>query len=111
MIQLSLAALREVLRLRSSSSDSPNSDLKLRIEVVKGGCLDWSYTLRWDSDSTHHDQVYQCDEIAIVTNEFSHPYLKGLIVDYAEDLMGGGFRFTNPNASQSCNCGNSFVLL
>jgi iron-sulfur cluster assembly protein len=31
-------------------------------------------------------------------------------LDYSEDLMGGGFRFHNPNAAQSCSCGNSFSI-
>jgi Fe-S cluster assembly iron-binding protein IscA len=31
-------------------------------------------------------------------------------LDYSEDLMGGGFRFHNPNAIETCGCGNSFRL-
>ena len=37
-------------------------------------------------------------------------YLNGLILDYSEDLMGGGFRFNNPNAKVACGCGNSFSV-
>ena len=25
-------------------------------------------------------------------------------------LIGGGFNFTNPNASQTCGCGSSFAV-
>ncbi|WP_143438253.1 iron-sulfur cluster assembly accessory protein, partial [Hydrocoleum sp. CS-953] len=37
-------------------------------------------------------------------------YLNGLTLDYSEDLMGGGFRFNNPNAKVVCGCGNSFSV-
>lgn len=40
----------------------------------------------------------------------SVPQLDGLTLDYTEDLMGGGFRFHNPNATQICGCGNSFAV-
>jgi len=35
-------------------------------------------------------------------------YLEGTKLDYSEDLMGGGFRFENPNVASSCGCGISF---
>ncbi|RKY23701.1 MAG: iron-sulfur cluster assembly accessory protein, partial [Planctomycetota bacterium] len=32
----------------------------------------------------------------------------GTEVDYEDDLIQGGFKFNNPNASKSCGCGASF---
>ena len=40
----------------------------------------------------------------------SAPYLKGMLVDYADGLHGAGFRFTNPNADRTCGCGSSFSV-
>ena len=34
----------------------------------------------------------------------------GTVVDFEESLMGRGFKFTNPNASKSCGCGESFSV-
>ena len=37
-------------------------------------------------------------------------YVIGCEVDYVEDLTGSYFRVTNPNATASCGCGNSFAV-
>ena len=29
-------------------------------------------------------------------------------LDYSDELIGGGFKFSNPNAQSSCGCGKSF---
>jgi iron-sulfur cluster assembly protein len=36
------------------------------------------------------------------------PRLDGLTVDYVDAMVGGGYRFENPNAGRSCGCGASF---
>ena len=36
-------------------------------------------------------------------------FLDGLHIDFSDDLIRSGFRFTNPNASGSCGCGASFA--
>jgi len=46
----------------------------------------------------------------VVIDDQSLDYINGLMLDYSEDLMGGGFRFHNPNAKHSCGCGNSFSV-
>jgi iron-sulfur cluster assembly protein len=30
------------------------------------------------------------------------------MIDYSGGLYGGGFKFSNPNASGTCGCGTSF---
>jgi len=35
-------------------------------------------------------------------------YLFGMNLDYSTALIGGGFQFQNPNATDSCGCGKSF---
>ena len=37
-------------------------------------------------------------------------YLRGTTLDYSGKLVGGGFKFINPNAKASCSCGESFNL-
>ena len=32
---------------------------------------------------------------------------ESVYLNYLEDLVGGGFKFNNPNSSGSCGCGNS----
>ncbi len=106
MIQLSPTATIEILRLRAKSQEPAP---KLRITLISGGCLPLSYSLCFDREGRPGDQTYPCNEITIVVGSETLPYVNGLVIDYSEDLMGGGFRFHNPNALQTCSCGNSFA--
>jgi iron-sulfur cluster assembly 1 len=35
-------------------------------------------------------------------------FVFGMQLDYSDALIGGGFNFKNPNATQTCGCGKSF---
>jgi iron-sulfur cluster assembly accessory protein len=107
MIQLSASATSEILRLRAKIQDNSS---KLRISVLSGSCLDFSYSLTFDSHCQPGDQIYQNPSISIIVNSEALAHVNGLVLDYSEDLMGGGFQFHNPNAVQSCGCGNSFSV-
>lgn len=37
-------------------------------------------------------------------------YLFGMVLDYSDELIGGGFKFSNPNADSTCGCGKSFSV-
>ncbi len=106
MINLSNAALNELLRLRARRN---NPELFLRIKVESGGCLGKTYGMGFEDSIQPDDRVFIYDELRVVADPHSLSYLNGLALDYSEDLMGGGFRFQNPNALQSCSCGSSFV--
>jgi iron-sulfur cluster assembly protein len=106
MIHLSQAAIGEIKRLRSKHN--PNAYFRLGVE--SGGCSDFYYTLQFDQVTHTEDQIWNCESIQVVANPDSLAYIAGLTLDYSEDLVGGGFRFHNPNAAQHCGCGNSFSL-
>ena len=36
-------------------------------------------------------------------------FIFGMQLDYSDALIGGGFAFKNPNATQTCGCGKSFA--
>lgn len=107
MIHLSQAAIDEISRLKSRN---PNPNATFRLGVQPGGCSDFYYTLEFSETSTPEDHRWTCDGVPVIVNAKSIDYLQGLTLDYSEDLMGGGFRFYNPNAAQSCGCGNSFSI-
>ncbi len=106
-IDLSKAAEGEIKRLRSKHHPA---DARLRLGVQSGGCADLFYTIEFDDSARQGDAVYDCRGISVVVDAQSLNYMKGLTLDYSEDLMGGGFRFHNPNATSSCGCGNSFSV-
>jgi len=47
---------------------------------------------------------------AIIVDRKSFLYLKGTVLDWADDLMSSGFTLQNPNVKRSCGCGSSFVV-
>jgi iron-sulfur cluster assembly protein len=104
MIQLSPAAIAEVKRIQSKRP------APVRLGVEKGGCAGLYYTIALAEQVTPDDQRTNCQGIEVIIAPQHQPYLNGLTLDYTEDLMGGGFRFTNPNAFSSCGCGNSFAI-
>lgn len=82
----------------------------LRVGVKGGGCSGFSYTLGFDDSVSATDQVHTVDGIKVICDPKSFLYLNGTVVDFEESLMGRGFKFTNPNASKSCGCGESFSV-
>ncbi|QLE55219.1 iron-sulfur cluster assembly accessory protein [Nostoc sp. TCL26-01] len=106
MIHLSQAATSEINRLKSKQQ--PNA--LFRLAVKPGGCADWFYDLSFDEQIQVSDRIIDLNNIQIVIDQASYNYIHGLAIDYAEDLMGGGFRFQNPQAVATCGCGNSFSV-
>ena len=105
MINLSKAAVNEITRLQLQRSQQ---QAQLRLGVKRGGCADFYYTLDFDSAVNPGDRLYECNGISVIVDELSLDYIADLRLDYSEDLMGGGFRFHNPIAIETCGCGNSF---
>ena len=105
-IQMSEAALRQVLLLR----EKQGKDLCLRVGVRQGGCSGMSYQMDFTDPRTigEHDEVFDYDGFQVVSDRKSLLYLYGLMLDYSDAMIGGGFQFTNPNATQTCGCGKSF---
>lgn len=106
-IQLSEAALRQVKLLQEKQG---GKDLCLRVGVRQGGCSGMSYLMDFEDPSkiSANDDVFDYDGFKIVCDRKSLLYLYGLMLDYSDAMIGGGFQFTNPNASQTCGCGKSF---
>lgn len=107
MIHLSSSAVSEIQRLKAKRK---NPHLLCRLSVQFQGCLGLSYLLQFTEAAQLKDQRFHCSGVQVVVDPESLSYLDGLLVDYSEDLMGGGFRFQNPNSAQHCGCGNSFSL-
>jgi iron-sulfur cluster assembly protein len=105
MITLTNVATQEVKKL---IGDKPGTFL--RLGVKGGGCSGLSYDVKLDEKKNEFDREYLVDGIKVVCDSKSLVYLDGMTVDFSTDLVGGGFRFINPNASGSCGCGTSFAV-
>ena len=106
-IQMSVRAADKVSEL---IEDEGNDELKLRVFVTGGGCRGFSYGVTCDDAIAQDDTVVQRSGVTMVVDPMSYQYLVGAEVDFKEDLQGSQFVVTNPNASSTCGCGNSFAI-
>lgn len=81
----------------------------LRLAIKGGGCSGLSYDLRFDN-LQEKDFVQEAGNFKAFIDPKSSIYLKGMTVDFDDSLMGKGFVFKNPNATNSCGCGESFSV-
>lgn len=105
VVQITDEALDEVRRLRDKKG---LDEIVLRVGVKGGGCAGLTYTLTFDGEITDKDTVTQHDGVKLVVDRKSAIFIKGMVLDYSDALIGGGFKFENPNARKSCSCGTSF---
>ena len=112
-ILITNSAIQQISNLLKNQTDKN----ALRVGVRSGGCSGMSYTMDFitknqiNSDdkiydySLSDDQFFQgvCDPKSLL-------YIYGMQLDFSNELIGGGFNFTNPNASQTCGCGSSFAV-
>lgn len=83
-------------------------DLRLRIAVQPGGCSGLRYQLFFDERSLDGDVVQDFDGVELVVDRMSAPYLSNATIDFADSIERQGFTIDNPNASNTCACGDSF---
>ena len=84
--------------------------LGFSIGVLGGGCAGLQYDIKKVETIPENEQIQIIGEVSFYIHPMVIPYIKGLTIDYSDDLMNGGFRFLNPNAGNSCGCGTSFGI-
>jgi iron-sulfur cluster assembly accessory protein len=94
----------KVLRTKEGLTDTHS----LRVSVVGGGCSGFSYQLSFDERGQEGDRVVEYDGVRVLVDPTSAEYLAGTEIDFVSSLHGGGFKFSNPKATQTCGCGSSF---
>jgi iron-sulfur cluster assembly protein/iron-sulfur cluster insertion protein len=85
------------------------AELALRVAVRPGGCSGFSYEMFFDGDiATDDEQAVFGEAVRVVVDPASAQLLQGATLDYKDGLEQSGFAITNPNASRTCGCGQSF---
>ena len=82
----------------------------LRIAITGGGCNGLSYKLRFTPGAKRGDILVRTAAVPVLVDPKTALYLKGTVLDYSSAMVGGGFKFSNPNAKASCSCGESFSI-
>ena len=79
----------------------------LRIGLKKGGCAGMEYTMEYVNEISESDEVVEVDGAKIVIAPTAQMFLFGTEIDYESGLLESGFKFNNPNVSETCGCGES----
>ena len=82
----------------------------LRVKITGGGCNGLSYKMKFVGDPKRGDILVRSSGAQILVDTKSALYLRGTQLDYSDEMIGGGFKFSNPNAKSSCSCGESFSI-
>lgn len=82
----------------------------LRIKITGGGCNGLSYKMKFVAEPKRGDILVRSSGARILVDTKSALYLRGTQLDYSDKMVGGGFKFSNPNAKSSCSCGESFSI-
>lgn len=104
VIELTETARAEVCRLMEEQQQAG-----LRLGIKGGGCSGLSYLLEF-TEERDGDTVVEFDDFRVFLDRKSTIYLRGVTLDYQGGLDGRGFVFHNPQASNTCGCGESFSL-
>ena len=100
------AAIAKVAEL--IAAEGTDETLALRVAVKPGGCQGFNYDMFFDTEFANDDIVSDFKGVKVVVDPASGELLTGSTLDFTEGLQGAGFHITNPNATKSCGCGNSF---
>jgi len=105
LLTLTESAISEVKGIIASQQ---NQEMVLRVGVTAGGCSGMTYQLNFDKGHAPEDHFFEIEGIRVVVDPESAKVLTGMTLDFSRNLVGGGFKFINPNAKRSCGCGESF---
>jgi iron-sulfur cluster assembly protein len=107
MLTITESAANQIREIMSQEENA--ADTFLRVGVREGGCSGFSYGMGFDTDLKEDDVELDAPSgLKVIVDPNSAKYLYGVVIDYKESMMGGGFTIDNPNAVASCGCGSSF---
>ncbi|MGL5926251.1 iron-sulfur cluster assembly accessory protein [Chroococcidiopsis sp.] len=94
--------------LQATSKEDNSAQKGIRVAVEDGGCSGYQYSLNIASTPRVDDIVVEQGKLRIYIDSQSAPLLEGVVIDFVDSLLESGFKFSNPNATDTCGCGKSF---
>lgn len=107
LVSITDKALQQIRVIREQ--EHPADGNGLRLAVIGGGCSGLSYKIEFSAPK-EKDNVLVFGDVRVFIDPKSTIYLKGITLDFRDGLNGKGFVFENPNAKNTCGCGESFTV-
>ena len=79
----------------------------VKIGLKKGGCAGMEYTMDTITAADPNDLIIEKEGARIIIAPIAQMFLFGTEIDYTVDILESGFKFTNPNVTEECGCGES----
>src|SRR5689334_8749194 len=70
----------------------------LRVAITGGGCNGLTYKMKFVTEAKKGDLLVISSGVCALVDSKSALYIKGTHLDYSNKMIGGGFKFSNPNA-------------
>ena len=102
-----LVSARAARHFASQLEKHPDA-VGVRVSVEPSGCSGYGYRVDPAEEIGSADVVFETAGVRIVVDAASLPYLEGTTIDVEQQGLGRRLRFDNPNALQTCGCGESF---
>lgn len=104
MTESAAAQIEEIINREQSAANG------IRVGVRGGGCSGLTYNLDLEKEEQEGDRVFNGPfDIKLYVDKKSYLFLVGTVLNWSGGLNGKGFEFSNPNATATCGCGESFA--
>jgi len=100
------ARISYLLERRRSQDDGVQG---VRIGIKARGCNGLSYTMDYATEKKKLDEEVNQHGVRVFVESSAVMHIVGTTMDFVEDDLTSEFVFHNPNAEDSCGCGESFT--
>lgn len=105
LITLTDSAINKIKELIENRS---KDTVGIRIGINSKGCSGLSYTFEYADEVSDGDESVDISNFKILIDPKSLLFVIGTEIDYVDNDVDSGFKFSNPNSKGSCGCGQSF---
>jgi iron-sulfur cluster assembly protein len=82
----------------------------IRLGIKTTGCSGLAYVLEFVDQPNNEDKVFHQHGIDVYVDPKSLTYIDGTKLDFVQEGVNEGLKFSNPNSSGECGCGESFHI-
>jgi iron-sulfur cluster assembly protein len=99
-------------RIASLMASAPEGAVGVKLSTPQRGCSGLAYSVAYvtQDETSAFDERIETPGGPFFIDAASVLYLIGSTMDWHESDFEAGFVFTNPNATGSCGCGESFTV-
>ena len=102
---------RAAERVKEIIASAKEPIIGVRVGVASGGCAGMSYVMEYAKNTNPNDEIIEDKGVKVLIDPKAIMYLLGTEMDYKKEELSSTFVFKNPNETERCGCGESFLSL